>query len=80
MRKTIKIIGIGTRRAGTSKAGKAYDFTPVSIAYRDDNTTGHRAETVNMNTPDIPAGMTPGVELDAVMHFSKNRLYIDAIL
>ena len=81
MRTNIKIIGIGSRMSGTSKnTGNAYDFTPISIAFADAKTRGHRAETVNVNTAELPADIAVGSELDAVMHYANNRLYVDAIL
>ena len=81
MRANIKIIGIGARRSGTSnKTGRGYDFTPISIAFSDPNMAGSRAETVNVNTGDLPAGFALDETFDAVMHYANNRLYIDAIL
>ena len=81
MRTNIKVVGIGARRTGINKdTNQSYDFTPVSIVYSDGRTTGFRADTVNINTPDIPADLSVNCEYDAVMHMFKNRVYIDAIL
>lgn len=81
MRSNIKIVGIGQRRSGTStKTNKGYDFTPISIVFTDGQTAGYRAETVNVNSADLPASLALDSVYDAVMHYSNNKLYIDAIL
>lgn len=81
MRTNIKITGIGPRVSGTSKKNnKPYDFTPISIVFPDGRTAGFRAETVNVNTADLPASLALDAEFDAVMHYANNQLYIDAFL
>ena len=81
MRTNIKVVGIGTRISGTSKkTGKNYDFTPVSIVFPDGRTAGYRAETVNVNTPELPVNLCVDTEYDVVLHYSNNQLYIDAFL
>lgn len=81
MRTNIKVVGIGQRISGTSKkTNKDYDFTPISIIFPDGRTAGYRAETVNVNAGELPAGLAVNSEHDTVMHYSNNQLYIDAFL
>lgn len=81
MRAVVTIVGVGQRRQGTSKAGRAYDFQPLSIIFEDDAFTGYRAETVNVD-PRALGKYFPKVndQVDCVFHYSNNRLYIDAVL
>ena len=49
MRTTMKIVGIGDRKAGVStKNGKAYDFLPISFVYPDKFTKGLKAATASI--------------------------------
>lgn len=81
MRTNIKVVGIGSRLSGTSKKTNAnYDFTPISIIFPDGKTAGYRAETVNVNTGELPANLAVNSEHDCVMHYANNRLYVDAFL
>ena len=79
MRNKVKVIGIGSRRTGTSKAGNAYDFTPVALAFSEDGYAGYRAETCNVDTS-MMNGVQVGQELDAVFHFQNYKMVVDAIL
>ena len=79
MRKNVKVIGIGSRRTGTSKAGNQYDFTPVTLAYPEDGFNGYRAETCNMDTALI-SGINVNDQLDVVFHFQNYKMVVDAIL
>lgn len=49
MKREISIVGVGAHKVGTSKAGRAYDFTEVCISYEDTRFQGHHAETVNLS-------------------------------
>lgn len=80
MRNDIKVMGIGKRMQGTSKSGNPYDFIPVYFAFKEQDCQGFRCETVAFNPPEFPADCVPGVEYDAVFHFQKGRMYIDALL
>lgn len=80
MRNNIKVMGIGKRMQGTSKNGNPYDFIPVYFAFKEQDVQGFRVETVGFNPPEVPEDCAPGVEYDAVYHFQKGRMYIDAIL
>lgn len=81
MRTNIKVCGIGQRMSGTSKkTNNNYDFTPISIIFPDGRTAGYRAETVNVNTNELPANLAVNSEHDCVVHYANNRLYIDAFL
>lgn len=82
MRKMVTVYGVGARKKGVGKkSGKAYDFTEVSIGYKDDGFTGDRCETVAIDA-DIIGDRTivPGEVLDLVMHQANFKTYVDAIL
>ena len=83
MIKTIKIVGVGDRRQGTSKTGKAYDFTPVSFCFEKPWIKGYSAATCNVNQ-DCMGDYVPAVndEKQVVMHedFRTGALYIDAFM
>lgn len=80
MRKQVTIVGVGNRRAGVSKAGKKYDFTPISFEFEDLEMTGFRAETVDA-TADALGDYVPqcGDKVVAVFHYSNYRPYLDVI-
>ena len=81
MRKDIQIVGIGSRRTGTTKKGDPFDFIPVSITFEDARYSGHRAETVNMDGGDFDrCRPVVGEVYDAVMHEQNFKVYLDAIL
>lgn len=80
MRDNIKVMGIGKRKTGTAKSGNPYDFIPVYFAFKEQDCQGFRCETVIFNPPEFPGDCTPGKEYDAVFHFERGRMYIDAIL
>lgn len=80
MRKQVEIVGVGKRRAGVSKNGKSYDFTPISFQFEDMEVTGLRAETVDA-TADALGGYVPAVgdSVIAVFHYANFRPHLDAI-
>ena len=82
MRKNVKILGIGQAVSGTSKTGKAYAFTPVSIAYPDELFNGFKAETCNFDSQMIldHGGIKVNEQLDIVFHYQNFRPVVDAIL
>lgn len=83
MRSTIQIVGLGDRKTGTSKAGKPYDFVPISFLFPDKYTTGMKAATTLMYGPEFDAcgPVMIGQEYDAVYHTGPNgAVYIDAII
>ena len=64
MRAKAKIVGIGNRKSGIStKNNKAYDFTPVSFVYEDQNVNGFAAGTANVDQSVLAA--LPGLSLNA---------------
>lgn len=83
MKQYVKIVGVGNRKAGTSKAGNAYDFTPVAFTYPDRFMTGEKAATVNISAETL-SGYTPhiGDEVEFVYHedFKTGRVFVDAVL
>lgn len=81
MRANIKIVGVGQRRYGTAQSGRSYDFTPLSFVFEDQQFTGYRAATVNVDAKSL-GGYVPvvGDTYDTVFHFADNRMFIDAIL
>lgn len=84
MRCNVKIVGIGKRRSGTSKAGRDYDFVPVSILFQDPEDhefKGERAETLNVTFRQFnDSDMALGDTLDVVMHWQNYALQLDAVL
>ena len=81
MRKNVRIVGVGKRRVGTSAAGNSYDFTPISVLFKDDQMAGMKAETTNVSADVLPHELL-GIdqEYDMVMHYSNFKLYIDAVI
>lgn len=81
MRKNVRIVGIGKRRAGTSAAGNSYDFTPVSLLFKDDQMSGMKAETTNISAEVLPFDLLAiDQEYDMVMHYANFKLYVDAVI
>lgn len=83
MRKTIKVVGLGQRRAGTStKNGRSYDFIPVAFVIHDDQFEGYRAATANVAGSDVDSvgGLKVNQELDAFYHFNNNQIVIDGLV
>ena len=83
MRKTIKVVGLGQRRAGTSKKnGKSYDFIPVAFVIHDEQFDGVRACTSNVAGSDFDSvgGLKVNQELDAFYHFDNNQIAIDGLV
>lgn len=78
-RTNFQCIGVGKRRTGTSQYG-AYDFIPVSFAFKDSDYHGLRVAEFAFSPNEIPQDMAPGKEYDVVYHFQKGKLRIDAIL
>lgn len=81
MRSKVKIVGVGQRRSGTSASGRSYDFTPLAFVFEDQQFTGYRAATVNVDAKSL-SGYVPqvGESYDMVFHFADNRLFVDAII
>lgn len=83
MRTTMKIVGIGDRKAGVStKNGKAYDFLPISFVYPDKFTNGLKAATANVSGEMIDAvgGVKLDEQHDIFYHTYNNAVVIDGIL
>lgn len=82
MKKSVKILGIGRSVSGTSKAGKEYNFTPVSFAYTEDHFAGYKAETVNIDSSMIRefGSINVNDQLEFVFHYQNFRPVVDAIL
>lgn len=80
-RSKMKILGIGKRVNGISqKTNNPYDFTPVSFVFPRPGFDGFCGVTVNVDTPEIPAGLAVNAEVDVVYHYIKDKMYVDAIL
>lgn len=81
MRKEITVVGVGARRSGVSNSGKAYDFTPIAFTFQSEAFEGVEAHTVNVSQ-DCLGKYFPiiGDVVEAVMHSSNFRIYVDAIL
>lgn len=45
------VVGIGERKHGVSKSGYAYDFTELSVVYKQTGTNGNYAHTFKIDTP-----------------------------
>lgn len=83
MRSTVKVVGLGKRRAGTSsKNGRDYDFIPVSFVMHDQQFEGYRAATANVSGPDVDSvgGLKVNQEIDAFWHFQNNQIVIDGLV
>ena len=82
MRIKAKIVGIGERKAGTSKKGRAYDFTPLHLVYPDKNTEGFAAAVTNVDQSILDAIPMPKVndEVEMFCHFYNGSMTVDGIL
>lgn len=81
MRATVEIVGIGKRRAGTSKRGNAYDMIPLSFTYPARDTEGVCAVTVMCDGYEYDrSGVKVGDVREVIMHEQNYRLTLDAIM
>lgn len=81
MRATVEIVGIGKRRAGTSKRGNAYDLIPLSFTYPAVDTKGVCAVTVMCDGHEYDkSGVDVGEVREVILHEQNYRLVLDAIL
>ena len=82
MRIKAKIIGMGERKSGTSKKGRAYDFTPFHLVYEDKNTEGFAVATANVDQSILDPIPLPKVndEIDLFCHFYNGSMTVDGIL
>lgn len=81
MRRQMTVVGIGAKKAGISKKGKAYEFTDFSFIYEEEGTAGHKAETIALS-PDVIGGrkISVGDVLDIVCHQYNFKTTVDCIL
>ena len=82
MRKTIKVVGLGGRKAGISaKNGRQYDFIPVSFVMCDERFDGYYAGTANISGPEIDSvgGLKVNQEIDAFYHFQNHEIVLDGL-
>lgn len=81
MRKTVEIVGIGKRKAGTSKKGNSYDFVPISVLYADKDVAGQVAITLDCDGEEFDrSGVRVGEMRDFVMHEQNFKMRLDCIL
>lgn len=82
MRTKAKVVGIGERKAGTSKKGRNYDFTPFHLIYPDKNTEGWAAACTNVDQSILDAIPMPKVndEIEIFCHFYNGSMSVDGIL
>lgn len=82
MRIKAKIIGMGERKSGTSKKGRAYDFTPFHLIYEDRNTEGLACAVTNVDQSILDAIPLPKVndEIELFCHFYNGSMTVDGIL
>ena len=82
MRIKAKVVGIGARKSGTSKKGRAYDFTPFHLVYEDKNTEGFAVATTNVDQSILDALPMPQLnqDLDMFCHFYNGNMTVDGIL
>lgn len=70
----MQILVVGkSRRAGTSKAGKDYDFTTLMVEYDmrvNDNNSGVQVDRINVNASMMPFAL---VEVGATYHLDYDR-------
>lgn len=79
MRTVITVVGVGQRRQGTAK-GRTYDFTPVSVNYVDNYTTGMAATTLNVTQDLKPDQLEIGESYEVFMHQQNFRQVLDGII
>lgn len=81
MRTTVTIVGVGERRTGKSKNGKAYDFVDVAFTYPDRNMEGVNAGCCALDGAEFErSSLSPGLVVDAIILERHFRPYIAAIL
>ena len=82
MRIKAKIVGMGERKSGTSKKGRAYDFTPFHMIYEDKNTEGFACAVANVDQSILDPIPLPKVndEIDIFCHFYNGSMTVDGIL
>ena len=82
MRTKAKVVGIGERKAGTSKKGRKYDFTPFHLIYPDKNTEGWAVACTNVDQSILDAIPMPKVndEIEISCHFYNGSMTVDGIL
>ena len=82
MRATIKVVGLGNRKAGVSKKGRAFDFVPVAFVMHDQQFQGFSAHTCNVAGSDIESvgGLKVNDEIDAFYHFENFAVVIDGLV
>ena len=82
MRTRAKVVGIGERKSGTSKKGRAYDFTPFHLVYPDKNTEGLACASTNVDQSILDAISMPKVndEIEIFCHFYNGNMTVDGIL
>lgn len=82
MRITAKVVGIGERKSGVSKKGRAYDFTPFHLVYPDRNTDGYAVACANVDQSILDAIPMPKIndELGVFCHFYNGNMTVDGIL
>lgn len=78
----ISIVGVGIRRAGTSKTGNPYAFTPIHYTREDKNVRGLSAENCNVSDDVMNSApdLQPGMKYEVYMHYANFRPVIDAIV
>lgn len=77
----ITIVGIGDRKSGVSKAGRAYAFTPVHYTRKDQRVSGLVAESANIDDETLSkCRLELGKTYEAVTHYANFHTYVDAIL
>ena len=82
MRTKAKVVGIGERRSGVSKKGRAYDFTPFHLVYEDKNTEGFAVAVSNVDQSILDAIPMPHVndDIEIFCHFYNGSMTVDGIL
>lgn len=82
MRITAKVAGIGERKSGVSKKGRAYDFTPFHLVYPDRNTDGYAVACANVDQSILDAISMPKIndEVEVFCHFYNGNMTVDGIL
>lgn len=82
MRTKAKVVGIGARKSGTSKKGRAYDFTPFHLIYEDKKTEGFAAAVTNMDQSILDEISMPRIndEIEIICHFYNGSMTVDGIL
>lgn len=82
MRIKAKVVGIGERKAGTSKKGRKYDFTPFHLVYPDKNTEGYAVANTNVDQSILDAIPLPKIndEVEIFYHFYNGNMTVDGIL